>query len=304
MQFSTEAGTFGGFEPVARVVFRSRCEREGRRFPGRLFETGYSMRKYQRVLTGAAAAALLGLDGFRDESWPLRWCAPHTSRHQPGVVRVRTWQDPVLVDETLVAPAGLVLRHLGEFSEDLALPKSRLTVADRVELALEHALREGMIDLGDLRGISSSRPGDEVLRSVLHRRGAEPPTESYAETRAAQLFRSFGWSAWRQIKVFGENGRTVHRADFLVLPGPRRDRPEVVPPGYGVLVEIDSRAYHRDAFEKDYDRQATYNRLGYHWVGVTPTQVEDRPAVVRRSIEGVLRKAQNASAVTTPRRRR
>ena len=56
-----------------------------------------------RILTGPAAAALLGLDGYRDLDWPEMYCAPRSARTCPGLIRVRTWLPPSAVGDVLVA---------------------------------------------------------------------------------------------------------------------------------------------------------------------------------------------------------
>lgn len=250
------------------------------------------MRSTPFALTGAAAAAAYQLDGFRDGVWPLRWCTPRSGSYRNDAIRLRRWDEPTVVNDTPVAPVIVVLRHLGEFPDDLSGQADRLDVETRVELAVEHALRDGLVRTSDLRRRGSTRPGEAVLHRIALRRGDEPPTESFAETRAAQLFRSFGWNVWRQVRVHGENGRILQRADFMVSFRVKQRRPDPVRPENGVLIEIDSREYHRDSFDSDYERQANYNRLGYEWAAVTPTQIEQRPDVVRRSIEGALRRAQ------------
>ena len=42
------------------------------------------------LLTGPAAASLLGLDGFRDHVWQSMWLNPHTVSAAPGIIRTRS----------------------------------------------------------------------------------------------------------------------------------------------------------------------------------------------------------------------
>jgi hypothetical protein len=180
----------------------------------------------------------------------------------------------------------MVLRHLNVVPSDLHGIDDKITSVDRVELAVEHALRKG-ITLGSRRGGRTS--GDALLSEVVARRGDEPATESYAETRAVQLFRSWGITPWRQIPV-RQNGRIVFRADFM-LPFEPTGRPDLIRPSHGLLVEVDGREFHENEFEHDKHRGVTYDELGYHWSVVTPNQVERRPALVRRALEGAFRRA-------------
>ncbi len=227
------------------------------------------------ALTGPAAAALWGLDGFRDRDWPPLWCAPIRSQPAPSIIRTWRWLPPEEVAGVLVAPIPTVLRHLA--TTRLGPPAVEL---DLIELAVECSLRSGALELAELTAPSGNR-GDQLLRSVLRRRpNGEPPTESYAETRAAQLFRRLKLRAWRQIPIIG---RRRYRADFM-LPVRASRRPEVFRPDLGLIVEIDSREFHEQHFEEDHRRESTYDELGYRWVSFTPNQIEFDEAQVRRVI--------------------
>jgi hypothetical protein len=224
----------------------------------------------QLALTGPAAAALWKLDGYRDQSWAPLWCAPANGRPGPDIIRTRLWTPPVDIDGTLVAPVATVLRHLAWPSATVApgtvtpgtVTPGTLDQLDLAELALEHALRERYITLDKLVARGGNHPGDQLLRKVMDRRPAgEPPTESYAETRAVQRFRSIDQEPWRQVPII--NGRSKHRADFLLAylfsrTRPRRTpmpRPKLTTPSMGVLVEIDSREFHESRFEEDHARE-------------------------------------------------
>jgi hypothetical protein len=188
----------------------------------------------------------------------------------------------VWVDDVPVAPAELVLRHLGLGELD----RGHLTAHERIELALEHVLRQAEILPASLRIRGAGGPGDRQLRSVLAARPpGEPPTESYAETRAHQRLRSWGLQTWRQMPIL-DRGRLVHRVDFVVVLGRIRRRPAQLLPSHGVLLEVDSREFHERSFERDHARGSTYDALGFHWVSVTPTQIERTPGQVLRALRG------------------
>ena len=244
------------------------------------------------ALTGPYAAALLGLDGFRDLTWPLRWVTTRGGPKEPDVVRTRRWSAPTAVGGVSVAAPALVLRHLCDDPDLLqqAAKVDGLSPSDRIELALEHLLRQQLVRLRELQFRGGSHEGDKALRLVLALRGEQPPTESYAETRGAQLFRGFGWNVWRQMPILGHHGRILHRTDF-VLSFRLRKRPVVMRPSLGLLMELDSSEFHRNAFEKDHDRQSTYDSLGYHWVTLTPNQIEHSPQKVRLAVEGACERA-------------
>ena len=204
------------------------------------------MRERRIALTGPQAAALHRLDGFREHEWPLRWVGPAGGRG-----------------------SGEVLRTLSD--------------RDRLELAVEHALREELVGLDDLRVPFGRGSGDRLLQEILALRGTEPATESYAETRALQRFRSFGLTPWRQVPIV-ERGKTLHRVDFVIPFRARTRRPVLFLPGHGFVIEIDSRGFHDGRFYEDHERTLTYDALGYHWQAFTPNQIEHQPERVRRAI--------------------
>jgi len=192
----------------------------------------------------------------------------------------------VLIGDTPVAPVHLVLHHLADVEHHAP---DGLALAERVELAVEHALRSRLVALDDLAVRGRGGPGDGVLRDILRVRGGEPPTESFAETRAAQLLRSTGLVAWRQVFVV-DGPRIVHRADFAVpfQLRARLRRPEPLLPHDGLIIEIDGRGLHEPQFERDHRRGSTYDRLGYRWISLTPTQIEHTPADCVAAVAGAL----------------
>jgi hypothetical protein len=240
------------------------------------------------ALTGPIAAALLDLDGFRDMEWPVRWCKKRNIKADVEAFEVRKWRKAKEIDGLSVANPVFVLRHLARCSFELLLAEKadRVSPVDRVELALEDAIRKGLVDPKELFAHGGANLGDNVLRSLLVQRGDEPPTESYAETRALQLFRSWGFVIWRQVPVvFG--GRIKHRVDFVLAYDPKRKhRPRILDKDHGLIVEIDSRKFHEQRFEEDHERESTYDRLGYHWVSFTPNQIEKSQNTVLAAITG------------------
>lgn len=250
------------------------------------------MAAIEPALTGPSAAGLLRLDGFRDLTWPLRWVATRSAKKETELVRTRRWAAPSEVHGVLVAAPSLVLRHLGDDPDLLkqAAVSDGIAPLDRIELAFEHVLRLRLVTVRELHFRGGSHEGDKALRRVLALHGDQPPTESFAETRGAQLFRLFGWRVWRQMPIVGFHGRIVHRSDF-VMPFHVRRRPGLMRPSLGLLIELDSDEFHRNEFEKDHDRQSTYDALGYHWVTFTPNQVERSPKKVRLAVEGAFERA-------------
>lgn len=240
-------------------------------------------RLYELALTGPAAAAEHGLDGFRDLVWPQRWAAPVPSEIVPGVRRTRLWVGGTQHDGgPLIAGIPLVCRHLNGNPEDLLNLPDGIAPRDRVELAVEHARRMGF----HIRAASGGGfSGDKMLREVLALAGSEPPTESYAETSAVQRFRGWGMRPWRQcvIRVAGRN----IRVDFGFSLGLSK-RPTVFRPSNVLLCDLDSEQFHRDNFEADRERWAALDRAGFRHLSVTPRQLTHNPNAVRVRIEQLL----------------
>jgi hypothetical protein len=237
------------------------------------------MREQRRVITGPYAAWAYGLDGFRDIDWVPQWCAPHGVRSEPGVLKVRDWTAGTVIDELPFAPIATLLRHCGELPVIGGMP-----AADRLEYAVEHAIRDGHVSDAELRravGRGGSAPGDVLLRTVMERRPVgEPATESYAETSGLLVMRSGGIEPWRQIEFTWKRHRM--RLDFVVsfrygssLHGVRRrpPRPLVLTPADGVAVEVDGREFHDTRFEEDYRRRAALEAAGIKWLAFTPRQL-------------------------------
>ena len=223
------------------------------------------------AMTGPCAAAVYGLDGFKDIDWPQLWCAPIEGESGERVVRTRRWEIPLEIADVRLCPIETVIRHLNAVPLDLVGAADGLAPLDRIELAVEHALRDG----ANVRAARGGAPGDKMLQAVLQRRGNVVPTESYAETRAVQLLRTWDVVPWRQIPIL-RRGRIDFRADFMI-PFRRQRRPETIRASMGLLV--------------DHRRGAVYNELGYHWITVTPNQIGHEQELVRRSRVGALKRA-------------
>jgi hypothetical protein len=245
------------------------------------------MRSRELALTGPAAAALMDLDGFRDLDWRPAWCSKHPRTPGPDVIQTRRWMAPFELHGHVVAHPALVLRHLGRM--DLR-QSDRISTRDRVELALEHCLRDGLVRLADLRVGGGANSGDQLIREILRLRGFEPATESYAETRWVQCLRAHGLRCWRQFPIL-DGQRILHRVDTVVPFNQRRRRPVLLLPSDGVLVEVDSRKFHEERFEEDHRRESNYDRLAFHWISLTPNQIEFQPSNAIAALHGAVQKS-------------
>ena len=240
------------------------------------------------ALTGPPGAQRHRLDGFRDLSWPDLWCAPKGGASGERVIRTRSWVEPETIDGLLVAPLGLVVRHLGAVPADLDHQRDGISPLDRIELAVEHALRMG-VQVSVPQGARTS--GEAMLARVLKRRGDHRPTGSYAETRMVQLLRVWGLTAWRQVEV-RSGGEYMYTTDLLIPFQQHRRELLVVSPTDGVLLEVDSRGFHADNFDRDRHRDATYTRLGFPWLTVTARQIQRQQRLVLEALLGAFARAQ------------
>ncbi len=248
---------------------------------------------YEEVLTGPHAAALLGLDGFRERNWPLQFCCPH-GRHDVPFIQTRRWKEPIDVDGARIAHPSLVLRHLGYY---LTGSLDGIGASERIELAVEHARRRKLITLDDLWTRGGANPGDAALRPIIRARRGEPCTESYAETITMQTFRAWGLQVFTQVPVFDVplQWRTADeherlRSDFAISYERLPKRPKTFKPSEVLLLELFSAEFHGGSFVQDADKQLVYDRLGYNVVIITPNQLRDRPAEVFAAIQGAFRR--------------
>lgn len=245
------------------------------------------------TLARSSAAILWDLDGFRLHSrgpassasghggHPASWrlelntrCAG--GRGVVGVRRVRDVEPVDRIDGLAVSGIGQTLLELGASDSGAAIAK-----LDRVELALESALRRQLICLEQLQELEASvgpHHGVAMLRKVLGRRPAgAAPTESYLETRTVQLLRDAGFAdPQRQVELFDRRGR-VGRFDFLLRPG----RGRVAAHG-GVIIEVDGRETHDNdpAFVIDRVRWNRLTALGLRPLVLTYQLVEGEAALV------------------------
>jgi very-short-patch-repair endonuclease len=173
---------------------------------------------------------------------------------------------------------GTELRPRARFPDD---PRP-IAPDELVELALESALRRGLVSEAELENAVALRPtarhGADVLAACLARRppGA-PASESYLETRGVQLLRRVGLpTGRRQVEVRDDRGAFVARVDLLL-----EDR---------LVVEFDGREHHarEAAFERDRARWDGIVATGLRLVVFTAEQVERRPRFVAETVAAAL----------------
>lgn len=220
-----------------------------------------------------AAAATLKLDGFRprdNEPIEPEVSVPHGIK-RPDIRLVHRTRD--LFPPHLTVVSGLQITNVPRTLVDLG----KVTSLDRIELAVEHALRDDLTSLDELWRIQSAlsrpgRPGPKQLREVLRRRpeGAVP-TGSPLETVFVQVLRRFGIpQPARQVEVW-LGDELVAISDFGWL-------------ATDALVEIDGFEAHsgRPAFRRDRVRQNDLEDCGFTVHRFTAEDLFQTPVAVAR----------------------
>lgn len=230
------------------------------------------------IASHASAAALLGLDGY-----------------EPGAIEVSTtrqvrppWSDLVVHRVAELPADSLVIEGIPTTSATRALVDLAADgPADRVELALEDALRRGLTSLARLRwGLSvqgcRGRRGAKLLRNLVENlEKAARITESGFEARLQQLLRRAALPTPVRQHEVRDRGKFVARADFAF-------------PHARLIIEAVSYRWHsgRTAWTHDQTRLNAVVALGWRVLNVTwddlrhaPDDTVDR---IRRALGGSL----------------
>ncbi|MFN0025812.1 MAG: DUF559 domain-containing protein [Acidimicrobiales bacterium] len=191
------------------------------------------------------------------------------------------WNPPVVLEGLGVTGVGQTLVELGAGLEARRAARNDprpVRPDELVELAVECALREGVIDEDGLLALLAScgwaKPGAKMLETVLESRpfGA-PPTESYLETRGVQVLRNGGVDrGQRQVPIHSRRGRHMKRVDLLL--------------GRRVIVEFDGEEFH--PFEQDHDLWSALAAAGYTVLMFTYRQVTRSPRMVVQRVQDAL----------------
>ncbi len=234
----------------------------------------------------ASAAQLWGLDEFGGFDRATVVAPMSSGARGPGIVRTRTTPELAVhrsrqvttVAETLV-DLGARLRARRRWINDPEL----ISPTDRVELAMESAIRFGLCRIEDMMTAveqsSPRRPGRSTLEAVLIRRPSDTPaTESYLETRMVQLLRAAQLpDPQRQVVILDADGIAVSRVDLLIGT---------------VVIATDGLAFHtdREQFERDRRQWSMLTALGHHVLVFTAPQVERQPRYVESTVRDLLRR--------------
>lgn len=225
------------------------------------------------VLSHRAAAAVLGLDGIDPDATEPELTGALDLRHERWIVhrRLRLASDACRTGPFVHTDA---IRTV----VDLATVIS----PNRVEAAIESALRLGLFDVAALRLAAEERyrRGAPRLRAVLLRRGVDqPPTESYLETVAVQLIRRCRGvpTPDRQVPI-RIDGRVAFRLDLAWAP-------------IRLFLEVDGRAFHDvsdEGFHYERWRRRQLVRTGWAPAELTARDLLAYPEATAREIEALV----------------
>lgn len=230
------------------------------------------------VLSHRAAAALLGIPGFREG--PVETTTRECVDHEVTLSRLH---------RTSLLPAHHVTTVDG--IPCTTLPRTLFALAGterpaRVSRAVDNAMSQLGLTIGRLEEVFADlarrgRPGTVVTRRILDERGeGYVPTESELEALLVAVVSAAGDPPLRRQAVLGDD-RPIGRADFVDTAAM-------------LVVEAQSRRYHSSwsSQVERMERHARLAALGYRVIEVTWWQLVDAP----HDFVAVLRLARAAAA--------
>ena len=223
-----------------------------------------------------SAAAIHGLPGGRKDLIEIMCPRWRRARHD-GLITHETKalasQDVVLVEGIPVTTPARTLFDLGGVCR-----------RGLVEIALENALRRGLVDPAELGALvsrlsRSGRPGGPILRDLLAaRRADQKPTESEMETLLMQAVRAHGLAEpVRQHRVW-IGGHCIGRVDAAY-------------PEARIAIEYDSDEFHSGRAATSRDRARRHELIAASWlpIDVGPDDLRSGGASACSAISQALR---------------
>jgi hypothetical protein len=230
------------------------------------------------VLSGRAAAALHGIDGFRRGA--LEVTVPRRSKGRTRLARVRR-SDHRQVTQIRNIPC-LTVAHT-------VLSLAGCVTADELDVAVDDVLARRLVPLDELQDrfaswAPSRRPGVGLLRTILTSKGGGfvPPT-----SRLERVLRAF----------LSEPGLPPFEYEYeLPWWPPGQGRVDAYAPSCSLVVEADGRAWHtrerelaRDLHRDNLATANGHGTLRFTWIDLTRYPDENRD-ILRQTVavrEGV-----------------
>jgi very-short-patch-repair endonuclease len=227
------------------------------------------------VASHRSAAALWGLDGIPKNAFDVS--LPRSRRSPVAGVRVHASTNLSEADVTTAGsfPLTSVTRTL--------IDLGTVVTVDRVEEALDSALRRRMVTVARLRwrldelGTRGKRGALMLHRLVNERPASTKPAESVLEVRLRRLIQSANLPTPSQQYEIVVNRKVVARCDFAY-------------PSERLAIEADGYAFHsgKRRWQLDLARRTRLAQLGWRVMHVTDGDLRDRPDEVVQSIRCAL----------------
>jgi very-short-patch-repair endonuclease len=224
------------------------------------------------VVSHETAAVLWGFEGITTRAVHLT--VPKGRSLRSSKVKVHHTRDLLPADVGWCGPIRVTsaLRT--------AIDLAGVIVPEKLEVAIESALRRGLFTVGQLQWRADSlmgpgRPGSSELRALLDRHDVGR-TDSSWEVRTAQLLERAGLGAPVRQHRISDGGREIARVDLAY-------------PDAKVVIEYDSGQWHSGTQRRhrDADRRNRLWALGWTVIEVTPATLRD-PGRLVAMIETVL----------------
>jgi very-short-patch-repair endonuclease len=216
------------------------------------------------IVSGAAAAALHGLPGFR-RAWP-ELSVPQSGSARSELATVHRRSDFTAIAATAVD--GIPVATVAETLFDISFRSS----ATRLQRAMDHALVTDATSVAELHDVLERIEGSRLKGTVAFREavieldGAYVPTQSETERmlfaalddpRVPPIERQARLSWWEELP---------HRVDAYIAD-------------WMLILEADSRTYHtkREDFESDRRRDNLAAAHGYRVMRFTYAMLRDHP---------------------------
>jgi hypothetical protein len=212
------------------------------------------------LVSHPTAGALWGLEGVRCRDVHL--LVPDSRRLRSPDIIVHRTGDLLPADIARVGPIPVTspLRT--------AIDLAAVVDPETLEIAIESALRRGLFSPGQLRWraeqmLGAGRPGSQVLRALLAKRGLGH-SASAPEVKLARILEQAGLGRPARQYEVRANGRLIARPDLAY-------------PDHRIAIEYDSDRWHAGVRRRHHDARRR-NRLradGWTVIEVTPDQLGD-----------------------------
>jgi very-short-patch-repair endonuclease len=224
------------------------------------------------AISHRAAAVFVGLAGFEKEIVEVT-VPQHRRGRGPGIVHRNMLQSVDVITRERI-PVTTAARTL--------IDVASIAPRDRVEEALDDALRRGMVSIARMRwrlaevGGKGGRPGVTMMRALLDTRETTGVPQSVFETRLLRTLQDAGLHPVLQYPVRDGAG-LIGVVDFAF-------------PSERVAVEADGYRWHsaRARWDHDLQRRNRMTALGWRVIHITWTALSERPQDVIDSVRRTL----------------